>query len=49
METKKKKIPAVANDTKGGKSNMSQANPQKPDCAPMGRFKGIEIKGDKYE
>lgn len=28
---KKKHIPAVANDTKGGKSNMSEMNPQKPD------------------
>lgn len=31
MEIKKHKVPAVGNDTKGGKSAMSGMNPQKPD------------------
>lgn len=51
MEAKKHKIPAVSNDTKGGKSAMSGMNPQESDqkkpvlvvtIKPM--FKGITHK-----
>lgn len=44
----KHKVPAVMNDTKGGKSAMSHMNPQKPDAkkpeiviAIKPTFKGI--------
>lgn len=47
METKPKhKIPAVGNDTKGGKPAMAQMNPQKPDSIKP-KFKGIRMHEDK--
>lgn len=38
----KHKVPAVGNDTKGGKSAMSKMDPQQPD-EKITSFKGIRI------
>lgn len=38
----KHRVPAVSNDTKGGKSAMSIMNPQKPDSQKQ-KFRGVRV------